>query len=40
MCLRREPGSRLMSETSVSQLQKQDPDHKYNLDFFRIIKDL
>ena len=40
MCLRREPCSRLMSEASVSQLQKQDPDHEYNLASLRTIKDL
>ena len=40
MCLRREPCSRLRSEASGSQLQKQDPDHKYNLGSLRTIKDL
>ena len=29
-----------MSEASVSQLQKQDPDHEYNLASLRTIKDL
>jgi len=31
MCLRGEPCSSLTNKTSVSQLQKQDPDHKYNV---------